>query len=329
MSENSSTGAAAAVIAANQNNNRTTVTYLGQSANIGMSFRFTDYAFNPGSNDKGVSDFRMPERGVSAGPSSTIVFPLPKQIVDNLSVNVGGKELGTSGAILGSLAREADGGKQVGQRVINTLTNAKDALEKTGGALYGGEGAANTIQAALSGANFLSRSALSSILPTIGQGIEASLGEAVNPHQTLTFDGVTLKQHTFTWDFAPTDDKESKYIATALHRMKGFSLPRYKSLTGNQVGGDDAFVGDVMTRGLLKYPKLCYVEFISGGMDDAFFFRMKPCMVSNISIDYTPQGNALLRGGRPAFITVSMTLVEQMIHTASDYDTLPAGLGEL
>jgi len=312
------------ITAANKQRNRAEVTYLGQNAVIGMAFTFNQYTYNPAASlNTGTIDFRTNTGNVTAMPANTIVFPLPKQLVDNISLNVAGKEIGTLGALTaGVINRPGD----IGQDVINTLTGIRNQAQSvvTGDTSFG-----DLISQGISGANYLVRSGLGSIAPQISQGIEAALGEAVNPHQTLTFDGVTLKQHTFSFEFAPRNDKESRYIALALNRMKGYALPRYKNpVSGeNNPNSEGVTNSGVLSRGLLEYPKTCQVNFVAPGIDPAFFYTMKPSMISNISIDYTPQGNSLLRGGRPAFINVSITLVEQAIHTAADYDTPDETLG--
>ena len=320
-----------AAIAAAQAANKTEMMYLGDSAVVGMALTFSDYQYTPKAGAVGQTNntFSTSTGNVSALPSKTITFPLPKQLVDNISLNVGGKEIGTLGALTAG-GIQAIGEKGLGQAAIDAVNRIRNQATQIGQNAASGQSLESLLADGASGANFLIRSGLGSILPQISQGIEAALGEAVNPHQTLTFDGVALKQHTFSFEFAPTSDKESKYIAQAIHSLKRNSLPTYANplTTGDSsinAGNATALEGigvssnnTALGRGLLKYPKIVQPTFVSG-IDDAFFYRMKPCMISNISVDYTPQGNALLRGGRPAFITLSLTLVEQAIHTSADY----------
>lgn len=323
-----------AKVAAAQAANKTEMMYLGDSAVVGMALTFKDYEYNPAAGAVGqtTNNFRTSTGNVAGLPTKTIVFPLPKQLVDNISLNVGGKEIGTLGALTAGAANTIMN-NGLGQSTLNAISSLRNQASQ-----FGADAANNSAESLLadaaSGANFLIRSGLGSILPQISQGIEAALGEAVNPHQTLTFDGVVLKQHTFTFEFAPTSDKESKYIAQAIHTMKKNSLPKYANPLRagdnliNNTGDSGQALSDIgfnssnsaLGRGLLKYPSIVQPRFVAG-IDDAFFYKMKPCMISNITVDYTPQGNALLRGGRPAFITLTITLVEQAIHTQDDYVT--------
>jgi hypothetical protein len=42
-------------------------------------------------------------------------------------------------------------------------------------------------------------------------------------------------------------------------------------------------------------------------------------MVNSVSLNYSPEGLAILKTGKPAFVSLSMTLTEQEIHTSEDY----------
>ena len=43
-------------------------------------------------------------------------------------------------------------------------------------------------------------------------------------------------------------------------------------------------------------------------------------MISNLSVDYTPNGLAIQKGGKPSAVRITMTLNEGFIHTAEDYN---------
>ena len=72
-----------------------------------------------------------------------------------------------------------------------------------------------------------------------------------------------------------------------------------------------------LARGLLRYPSM--VDCFFHGIDQNYFYKMKTCMVSQFNVDYTPNGIALNRGGRPSAIRINMVMTEAAIHTKSDY----------
>lgn len=292
------------------------VSYLIDDTSFGMMFQFKNYTYNPTASSVGTADFRSPA-DVSVSRPQIFVFPLPKQLQDNTNINVGGKEIGTLGDLVAS---------GTGAGVAATVGSVYSQMAAMGAKLSGTtkDSSNNVISSSdafneligdvMSGANFLARNGLAQISPSVAQGIDARLGETINPHQTLTFDGVALKQHSFSFELAPRSDKESKKIAETLHKMKKFALPKFKPAPFTAGGEDNAF-----QRGILEYPSICEIAFLQS-IDDRFFYKFKPAMISNINVDYAPQGNSLLRGGRPAFINVNITLVEQAIWTQADYE---------
>ena len=84
----------------------------------------------------------------------------------------------------------------------------------------------------------------------------------------------------------------------------------------------DGVVGESVSkgtlgRGLLKYPSM--VDCFFHGINQNFFYKLKTCMVSQFNVDYTPNGIALNRGGKPSAVRINMIMTEAAIHTKADY----------
>ena len=62
------------------------------------------------------------------------------------------------------------------------------------------------------------------------------------------------------------------------------------------------------------------VDIYFQGIDMNYYFKFKTSMISQLNVDYTPNGIAINKGGRPSAIRITMTLNEAYIHTADDYD---------
>ena len=62
------------------------------------------------------------------------------------------------------------------------------------------------------------------------------------------------------------------------------------------------------------------VDIYLQGIDNEYYMQFKTAMVSQISVDYTPNGLAVNKGGRPSAIRLTMTLQEAFIHTADDHN---------
>jgi hypothetical protein len=134
---------------------------------------------------------------------------------------------------------------------------------------------------------------------TIGQAV----GAVPNPHIQALFSGVPLRTHRFEWTFAPRNEKESQQLMDLLKAMKAYALPSYSSL------GTAA----------LAYPFLCQPELKIAG--SAQLIKFQPCLIQSIELNYSPQGiPAFFEGtSHPAFIEVSITMLETQIQTSRDY----------
>ena len=75
-------------------------------------------------------------------------------------------------------------------------------------------------------------------------------------------------------------------------------------------------------RGLLRYPSM--VDAFFHGINTDFFYKLKTCMVSQFNVDYTPNGIALNKGGKPSAVRINMIMTEAAIHTKADYQETTA-----
>lgn len=137
----------------------------------------------------------------------------------------------------------------------------------------------------------------------------AVVGErTVNPQETLSFSGVDLRNFTFTWDLFPSNRTDSQMIKEIVNLVKQKSLPTT----------EDAGAGGITAKAFLNYPSI--VELYLLGVDEEHFMRFKRCMVSNITVDYGGGGMPeILKGGRPAVVSLSISFSELAIHTSEDY----------
>jgi hypothetical protein len=89
-------------------------------------------------------------------------------------------------------------------------------------------------------------------------------------------------------------------------------LPKVDSALGMSTGIN------VIDRGILRYPAMVDVYF--QGIDMNYYYKFKTSMISQFSVDYTPNGLAINKGGRPSVMRIEMTLQEAYIHTKEDYE---------
>ena len=244
---------------------------------------------------------------------NALLLPLPREISDSFKVNIGETSQGMFGDAIsqgssymlnGGAAPSMsglieNGGLPSTQSVVQlggvALTSVLSFLTKKG-----------TAQGALAGA----------LLPgadAIANSLEVGAGATINPKQALQFKGIEMKTHNFSWTFAPRSTDESDEILKITNLVKKNALPSYATL-------------GTVKRAILSYPSTVDIYFF--GLQEEYFTRYKTCMIDSFNFNYTPQGMAILRGGKPAIVNMSMTLKEMDIHTAEDYGGTSGSMSE-
>lgn len=291
-------------------NNFTALRFPLDIGPIGMKFKFSKYEYK--SEGKGFSSVGR--------PSSGIVLPIPQSIINPQSITIDASQLGLVGALTAEqVSSLTSGGNAFGDAISAGMAaygRAMGAAESLGRYVGGGlEGPLpSDVAGYLRGASYLGRRALDTITPALGLGIERALGTAVNPHAALNFDGVPLKEFEFAWTLSPKDAKESDALRKIELEFKKHILPSYVGLTGDPLGTGG---GNALERTFLAYPDICEIEF--AGIDPEYYFKFKPGMISNFTMNYSSQGNVILKGGKPGIVTLNITFKESRIHTREDY----------
>jgi hypothetical protein len=255
-------------------------------------------------------------KGSIETPLAEILLPLPKQIQDSFKINVGGNEVGVLAAGAAQAAANLGGEGGVMDMTKALAGAAADAAEGVGAA------AANALTGDFSGfksgmaktadaAGYLASAGLSKIAPDITNAMGAGRGTAVNPFQTLVFKGIDLKIHSLEWLLSPESEQESLELKKIIRTLQRMVLPKTASPLGEDATGITA-----IDKGILKYPAM--VNIFLQGLDQNYYFKFKTSMISNLAIDYTPNGVAPLKGGKPSAVRITMTLNEAYIHTADD-----------
>jgi len=258
--------------------------------------------------------------GVGGGTVSSsiadIILPLPKQIQDSFKINIAGDELGIIGNATAQVSSDAGASLAIANQLGKAAVQAASNIASGAMSAMNGDTAkiAEAVGKGTDAATYLSRSLLTKITPDIASGIGAGRGNALNPFATLVFKGVDLKVHSLEWLLSPDSEAESDSLKKIIKKLQMMVLPKTASPLG-----DDAVSGlSALDRGLLKYPSM--VDIYLQGIDNEYYMQFKTAMVSQISVDYTPNGLAVNKKGRPSAIRLTMTLQEAFIHTADDHN---------
>jgi hypothetical protein len=232
--------------------------------------------------------------------TQNILLPLPQNIQDNFQVRV--QRFDQEG-FLGEAV--SDVGKMMSNSGDVDIGQIRNQLSSSLGIDRNKITEMSYSDMSRSGA-FLARRGVDQVLPGATRNLDAGFGSTINPKAALCFEGVEMKTHTFNWNLAPTSFEESDTLKDIGNLIKRNILPSYGNFANNK------------TRLLLNYPSIVDIFFL--GIEQSYFVHFKSCMVQQFNIDFSPQGLAFLKGGKPALVNMSMNVIETDIHTAEDYD---------
>ena len=261
----------------------------------GILLMFRDYQYRK-SEERGFSQLDTAGSNVT----DTVFLPLPSNISDSFQVRVQRFDQGIGGAAVSTALSEID----IDNLGLGNLTGS--ILGSVSGMLPGVRGdnlgeIMNNISADLA---FLVRRGVDTVSPNQGRNVDAGTGTFINPKAALSFEGVEMKIHNFDWTLIPRTEQESENLRQIANTIKRNMLPSYVNTS-------------IVQRTMFKYPSMVDVFFV--GIDPNHYYYFKTCMVQTFTVNYTPNGNAVLREGRPAAVQMQMNIMETDIHTAEDY----------
>ena len=219
--------------------------------------------------------------------TGTIVLPLPNELVESYGINHSDKQFPIFGLMLALTNARQNGGYE--ELFSNPAFAA--AISSMAGGFMSGQGGGDGL-IALAG-----RAATA-----VGDLLQSTTGNLLNPHATVLFTGVALREFTYTWSISPRNYQESKDIQKILILIRQKALPKAKS------GG--AF---------LEYPEEVQLDFLGNGIEN-FVFGTKRTVITKFYVDSNPEKtHPFYKTGAPVRINFGITLKEVAIRTSEDY----------
>jgi hypothetical protein len=129
----------------------------------------------------------------------------------------------------------------------------------------------------------------------------ATVGAVPNPHLTTIFNGVNLRTFQFEWSFSPRSEQEAKTLVDMINFIRTRALPKFTDNT---------------YRFALDFPDECEISF--NGVQGVDSVRL--AVVSDVGLEWAPQGPSFRRGGHPTEVIMRLTVHEVEIRTREDYD---------
>jgi hypothetical protein len=118
-------------------------------------------------------------------------------------------------------------------------------------------------------------------------------GLADNPFMTVALKGPNFKQHHFAWRLAPKSPEESETIRKIANTFKKMAYPEILALGAG---------------GFFKYPAIVFPRYQPDRILGDKTYRFKPCVISDINLNYTPNDRPGFYGGTGAPIEVVLEI---------------------
>jgi len=185
-------------------------------------------------------------------------------------------------------------------------------LARTGAQLAAGE--APNIEGMLSNIpDGLTRGKYKLILDGINKAMGASLtenqlltgstGAIINPNVEMMYEAPDIRNFSLRFKMSPRDGGEAQKIRKICNTFRKASLPSIKTGDGKIAGASPGF--------FLKVPKICQVSFMQGGSPHPYITQYKPCAITRVSVNFTPDGTYATYGdGSPVATELTLSFQE-------------------
>ena len=199
----------------------------------------------------------------------SIMLYMPEDVNAQYGANWGGKGVGVGQANVASMIG-GTAGMDIGKMWNGTFETF------TGGLKIGGYSISKTLMNRAMGGSL-----------TTDQLMGGVSGTIVNPNVELMYDAPELRGFNLNFKMMPRSSTEAKHIFTICQTLKRAMLPSW----GGQTKGGFGMSANERTGNLLTIPKIVSVKFMTGNKLNPFVSQFKPCAITNVNINYTPDGS--------------------------------------
>ena len=127
-------------------------------------------------------------------------------------------------------------------------------------------------------------------------------GTVVNPNLEMLFEGPELRSFSFSWKLSPRTREETQTIRNIIKLLKKTSAPKKSSSV------------------FLKTPDIYKLEYQHAEGQHPFMNKFKPCALTSMSVDYTPDGSYMTYGEDAGMTSYGLNLAFSEILPIYDTD---------
>ena len=133
-------------------------------------------------------------------------------------------------------------------------------------------------------------------------------GVVLNPNAEVLYDSPDLREIGMVFKMYAQSDEEAKHIKLICDTFRTASLPKFGA--EGDVGftsGQKQLTGD----NFIRVPLLCKFSFMRGGDTNKWIPQYKPCAITQVEVNYTPDGTyATYADGSPIATELSIKFIE-------------------
>jgi hypothetical protein len=127
-------------------------------------------------------------------------------------------------------------------------------------------------------------------------------GTIVNPNVEMMYEAPELRGFNLSFKMMSRSKEETVEIKQICTQFKKAMLPSFGGVT---------LAGTATSGALLSVPKIVKVSFMTGNGLNEYVSQFKPCAITSVNINYTPDGTwASYKGGAPVATELQVTFKE-------------------
>lgn len=233
---------------------------------------------------------------VKAGP---VILYMPEDISTGYKANWSGKAFSNIAAD----ALATAGSNDINEAIQNTFKTADTAIN----------------QALPNAMNFAIRKTISKIT---GESVSsndlfaATRGVILNPNVELLFQGTDLRNLQLNYKLVPRNPTEAGKIKNIINVFKRSMLPSFA-----KNGDIKLSEGIAASNNFIRVPDVCKITFMRGGNRNPDVPQYKMCAITNVEINYTPDGTYATYGdGTMVAYGLSLSFQETKLVFAEEVD---------
>ena len=229
-----------------------------------------------------------------------IMLPMPQDLSTELQQQWQGKQFTATGRA--AVAALAAGNFAHASNVVSNIAGSAKALQTA-----------------------LNTTVLNSI-PGVGGNFEfndisgSTRGIVINPNAELLYDSPEMREIGMIFKMVPQSREEAINIRKICQAFRKAALPHWGGkghdtdiTSGLNLQGDEAKSNiDMTTEGnWIRVPNLCKFTFMKGANEHPYITQFKPCAISNVQVNYTPDGTyATYEDGAPVATELRINFME-------------------